>query len=368
VTLDRPKTTTTAAGARAVRDDPATDLACLAECFATVPEFADSALYQTMSVAVSESKAMLRLASHRRRGQHPAFLFFAAIHYLLLKGAEHELRSFYPSIVGEAARSPQDGVREALTSFCATYASPLRALLETRLVQSNSVRRSLVLWLALHALAYRVRAPLHIVEVGASAGINLCFDRYSYRAAGGRRFGALQSPVQIVAECYGRVPDLDVLPEIGSATGIDLNPLRASDPEDRAWLEALLWADNADEARLLKAAVPVVAADPPIIFAGDAIDLCPVLSRELPRGEPRLAIELATKMHVPEQQWNAFDDAIESLGEGGPLYRLAFAPTLSSHAGSLSAPYGVVNVTCPDGASLDVAVVGPRIEWFRPLG
>ena len=57
-----------------------------------------SPLYAQLSVAVADDPELLMLASHAGRGQPVPNLFFAAIHFLLLKGVQHSLSTFYPSI------------------------------------------------------------------------------------------------------------------------------------------------------------------------------------------------------------------------------------------------------------------------------
>src|SRR6185436_16298632 len=130
------------------------------------------------------------------------------------------------------------------------------------------VKRALALRLGLVAIGRRVGEPILLIEVGASAGLLLRFDRYGYML-GGRRFGDVGSPVQVESEWRGdvAVPDLDALPTLASVTGIDLNPLDARDEDDRRWLEALVWPENRGEAELLRRALAVVAEDPPVIRA-----------------------------------------------------------------------------------------------------
>lgn len=81
----------------------------------------------------------------------------------------------------------------------------------------------------LSAIASEVPAPAHLIEVGASAGLIVCFDRYGY-TVGGRSFGNPASPVQLVADHYGTaaMPDLDTLPDIATVQGVDLNPSTCS--------------------------------------------------------------------------------------------------------------------------------------------
>lgn len=349
----------------AVADTP--DLAAMARRFAFAGEFNSSPLYRALGKVVAGDAALLRLAARARPGQYPTFLFFAAVHYWLLAGADHELARFYPSIVGTAALPP-DGAGPALVSFCASFEAELAASIETRLVQTNTVKRSLALRLGLAAIGRRVTAPVQLIEIGASAGVHLRCDRYGYHL-GDRHFGAPRSPVQISARWRGDrpVPDLDALPPLASATGVDLNPLDARDPDDRRWLEALVWPENRHEAALLHRALAVVAADPPSIRAGDAIDCCPALAAGLPPGEPRVVFLAATRLHVPVGRREAFDAAIASLGRDAPLYVVSLeGPRDRSPAGPL-AHEGTLDLLSPDGSLVQLAIVDGHLEVVEPL-
>lgn len=336
-------------------DVPQPDIAALAERFADPREFGSSPLYRTLSQVVADDPRLLRLAARGRPGQHPPFLFFGAVQALLLAGAEHPLARFYPSIVGTAAAPPNEA-GPYLVDFCLQHEAELGNLIETRLVQTNLVRRAVALRLGLAVIARSTDKPMHLIEVGASAGALLRFDRYGYEL-GGRRFGDQASSVQITYEWRGDrpVPDLDALPPVASATGIDLNPLDATNPADRRWLEALVWPENRSEADLLHRALALVAADPPPILAGDAVDVCPSLASTLPPGEPRVVFHAMTRLHVPAERLAAFDGAIESFGRDGPLYWL-----------SLEGP-GALDLRGPDGTLTHLARCGARIEWIAPV-
>jgi hypothetical protein len=145
------------------------------------------------------------------------------------------------------------------------------------------------------------------------------------------------------------------VPALASVTGIDLNPLDARDEADRRWLEALVWPENRHEAALLHHALRLVAADPPRMLAGDAIDACPRLAAELPPGEPRVVLHAVTRLHVPADRLDAFDAAIRSLGRGGPLYWLSFEGQ------------GELDLRDPTGAVAHLARVEGHLEWVEPI-
>src|SRR5215207_7051858 len=146
--------------------DECADLESLAQFFAETPEFTTSPLYRSLARTVAGNTALLRLAARGRPGQQPTFLFFGAVHALLLAGADHELARYYPSIVGAAALPP-DAAGPALVDFCAAHSPELTRLIETRLVQTNVVKRALALRLGLAAIGRAVAGPLHLIEIGA---------------------------------------------------------------------------------------------------------------------------------------------------------------------------------------------------------
>ena len=107
---------------------PPSDLATVAQSFAQPGDFASSPLYRSLARTVAGREALLRLAARGRPGQHPAFLFFGAVHALLLAGADHELARYFPSIAGTDARPP-NGAGPALVDFCAAFGPALAALI-----------------------------------------------------------------------------------------------------------------------------------------------------------------------------------------------------------------------------------------------
>jgi hypothetical protein len=238
---------------------------------------------------------------------------------------------------------------ETFTAFCLEHEDVLRELLETRLVQTNAVPRSLALRLGMVEVAKHVDGPVHLVDVGASAGIHLRFDRFGYRL-GRRSFGDASSPVQIEAELRGQLPDLDAIPPVAAAVGVDLAPVDVTDPDARRWLEALVWPGNEREESLLQAALGVVAADPPTLVAGDAIDVLPEL--RVPR--PRVVFTAATRMHVPAERRERFDAAVGAFAD----FWISLEKPVGDDAG--------IYVRLPSGEEVLAAVAGPRVQWVAP--
>jgi hypothetical protein len=269
----------------------------LARLFAASPRhFAGSPLYSRLGQVVAADGRLLAIATQARTGQLPPNLLFASVHYLLMRDSAHELAAWYPSLGGIATGDPGP----AFTAFCLDRRAEIVALMRRRLVQSNVVKRSLVLRAGLAAVASMTREPVTLVEVGCSAGVHLRFDDYRYEFAG-RTWGKASSSV-VVSTAWrdgAAPPDLDPVPAIADRVGIDLNPIDATDPDERLWLRALVWPENTAQAALQDAALKVVANDPPRTVAGDVVDVLPQVVAGVPGGTPVVVFHSATRLHVP---------------------------------------------------------------------
>ncbi|WP_282602141.1 DUF2332 domain-containing protein [Paracoccus sp. PARArs4] len=123
--------------------------------------------------------------------------------------------------------------------------------------QTNEVARSAALIGAARFLSGQCALPLSLLELGASAGLNLNFDRYHLFTGSG---------VVLTPEWRGDVPQGSFA--VADRCGVDLNPLDAR--ADGLRLMAYCWADQ--EARLarLRAALDLAQTHPARVDAGDA--------------------------------------------------------------------------------------------------
>jgi hypothetical protein len=282
-------------------------------------------------------------------------MFFGAVHAVLLAGAEHVLANYYPSVRGASARPPE-GAGPHFVAFVHEHADEIRELVRHRLVQTNHVQRAVGLRLGLAVVSeHGGTAPVHLLEIGSSAGLVLRHSAYGYHL-GGRSFGDPRAAVQLTTHWRSSEPppDLDAVPVVASTTGVDLNPLDPASEDDRRWLEALVWPENRDQADLLRSALAVAAKIPVRVLAGDAVDLCPQWAAGVPAGESRVVFHCAVRIHVPEARQPAFDEAINAAGVGGPLYHIAIEDG------------GGLVVTYPDGRVERRYDVEGHLGWARP--
>ncbi|WP_435358099.1 DUF2332 domain-containing protein [Haloarchaeobius sp. DFWS5] len=248
-----------------------------------------SPLYASLSHSIAAADDVLSVAAAVPDDQPGPNNLFAAVHALVLRGTDHELRAFYPSVVGpEATTDPTESDPfPAFHDFVLTNEAAVRDLVATRRTQTNAVGRCSVLYPAFAHVAAAVDGPLALVDVGASAGLNLSFDRYryEYELADGEALtvGIDDSPVTIPGEVRVGDPPLPAdPPTVASRAGIDVNPLDVTDDADVNWLRALVWPEHTDRHEQLRDAVALAREDPPRIVEGNALDLLPTVVREIP--------------------------------------------------------------------------------------
>lgn len=134
--------------------------------------------------------------------------------------------------------------------------------------QTNEVGRSAVLMSGLLVLAEVSDKPLELLEVGASAGLNLNLDLYSYDL-GGLQAGDAISAVRLAPEWKGSAPPRARV-QIVSRRGVDLSPV---DPRrDGEKLLAYVWPDQGERLARLEAAIAIASRDPPEVEQGEAAE------------------------------------------------------------------------------------------------
>jgi hypothetical protein len=163
--------------------------------------------------------------------------------------------------------------------------------------QTNEVGRSAVLMSGLLAVAERFPQPILLLELGASAGLNLLLDSYGYDL-GGLAAGDPASPLRLKPEWEGPPPPAVVV-TIAGRRGVDLNPL---DPRrDGARLLAYVWPDQQARLARLETALTVAAKDPPPLDRGDAAAwLEERLAEQQPAGITRIVFHSVAFHYFPD--------------------------------------------------------------------
>ncbi|MDA0271507.1 MAG: DUF2332 domain-containing protein [Chloroflexi bacterium] len=354
-----------------------TALAQRFERFAEVECRGVSPLYEAIATHVARSPALLALAAHARPDSAPPNLLLAAIQFLLMRDGDPELAPYYPSI-SPTPSAVNVELPGAVDTFCERRADEIVHLLRTRLVQTNEPRRSAALLLGLAEAARALGTDAcALVEVGASAGLNLLFDAYRIDFGAGRVAGPADG---VLLTCDLHPPSVsppDRLPLVAPRIGIDLNPLDVTDAGTVAWLDALVWPEEHDRRRTLRAALRQAAAQPPLVVAGDAMRALPAVVDGLPEGMPVCIFHSATLAYFPEGLRDEFTALLHRLSQKRPVAWLSLEGprVLRQYAAPAPAPdalggYMLLGLTLLNGGraeSRTLAAVNPHgrwIEWY----
>lgn len=186
------------------------------------------------------------------------------LHRLVLTGNAAELAPFYRSTGG--SRRPDD-VWPVARAVMATHAEQLRADLAI-VPQTNEVGRSAALVVALYAAAAASgRRKIRLLEVGASAGLNLRVDHFRVQNRSWA-WGPAHSPVLLENAVQGDVKPVAI--EIVARRGCDLHPIDPLSETGSLRLRSFVWPDHVARARRLAGALQVAAAVPASVDRSEA--------------------------------------------------------------------------------------------------
>ncbi|WP_309618011.1 DUF2332 domain-containing protein [Salinibacterium sp.] len=186
----------------------------------------------------------------------------------------------------------------------------VRSIALTRSTQTNEAARCAVLLPLLAGLPQ----PLALLEVGASAGLCLFPDRYSYRY-GDQEVHPTEGPsaIVLVPRVSGPVPVPHRMPSIAWRAGLDLNPLDVNNVDEMQWLEALVWPEHQERRRRLRAAVAIAQQDPPRIVRSDALVGLESLAAQAPADATLVIVHSAALAYFPQDDRTAFAALVPTL-------------------------------------------------------
>jgi hypothetical protein len=247
-----------------------------------------------------------------------ALRLFGALHALVLLHRDEALEGCYP---------PNHADDAALWNACggalARHADFILESLRSA-PQTNEVRRSGALLPGFLTIASLLGKGLVLSEIGASAGLNLYWDRYRYVLPSGH-WGDEAADVVITPEWYGDAPKLGSV-EIVERAGCDLNPLDPTDENDRRRLLSYIWADQLDRLDRTRKALDLAASEGRLVEPADAIDWLKVrLARSFP-GAVHVIYHSIAWQYLPEGAQREGEALISAAGlaatHAAPLARL----------------------------------------------
>jgi hypothetical protein len=224
-----------------------------------------------------------------------ALRLMGAVHRLVLSGQAPELAApdAWPTFL-EILREQRDVLRE----------------LVERPVQTNETARCAALLGGFLEVARTTCLPLRLLEVGASAGLNLAFDHYRYEL-GDERWGPDDSPVTLRAALTGR-PPLDTPLGVRSRAGCDARPLDPRNEEDRLTLTSYVWADQTERLARLRAALEVAAETGIRVEKARAADWVEERLCDETPGVTAVVFHSIVMQYLPEDERERFEHAVRA--------------------------------------------------------
>jgi hypothetical protein len=260
-------------------------------------------------------------------GSALALRLLGAVHRIVLDGRAPALAACYPSAGGDPAAGDPAA---AFVSTVREHGEEVARRLEDG-VQTNEVGRSALLVGGFAEVARRTGLPLRVLEVGASAGLNLRWDHYAYDTREGVS-GDPGSPVRFAGVWDGAAPALPASFEglVAERRGCDRNPLDPTTDEGHRTLAAYVWPDQLERFERLRGAVEVARRVPATVVQADAIEWLEEALAEPAAGVATVVVHSIVLQYLPAERRPLLGRTITAAGQGAtagaPLAWLRMEP------------------------------------------
>jgi hypothetical protein len=263
----------------------------------------------------------------------PHLGLLAAVHRRVLSGAAPDLAGHYPSTGG-------DGDADAAWPIVAALLEREREALTPwlhRVPQTNEVGRAAALVGGLLTVAAETGRSLRLLEIGASAGLNLRLDHFRYEA-GDRGWGDPASPVRFVDVWPDATPPLEARLVVAERAGCDLSPVDGTSEDGRLDLLAYVWPDQTERIASLDAALTIARRVPAPVERADAFTWLPDRLAEPRPGTATVVFHSIVVQYFTEADQARLADALAAAGsratDDAPLAWLRLEPRalLDAHA------------------------------------
>ena len=223
-----------------------------------------------------------------------------ALHALVIEGYSSALAKAYPPNHDNIS---DDALWQAIAQAFDTHRDFILERLKSA-PQTNEVRRASILLPGFSEIARVTGKPLVLSELGASAGLNLYWDRFYYQIAG-QSWGNANSSVHLAPEWQGKAYEFQPI-EVIARAGCDLFPLDVLDKDKQKRLLSYIWPDQSERIARTKAAIEIAANAGTKIAEADAIDWL----------ETRLQTRHEGAVHVVYHTiaWQYFPDDVQMRG------------------------------------------------------
>ncbi|WP_375425293.1 DUF2332 domain-containing protein [uncultured Friedmanniella sp.] len=242
----------------------------------------------------------------------------AGLFRLVLAGHAPELQPYYACLGGD--RPPSQGW-PVMLEVMAAHVPELHEALSTA-PQTNEVGRSAALLAGLFDLV--AETGLHqvrLLELGASAGLNLLIDSIGYSGTAWR-WGPMSSPLQLRGAIEGPVRPQPFA--VVDRAGCDLLPVDANSLEGRQLLTSFVWPFDLHRHARLAAAFRLAAAHPLRVDGAAASRWLPERLAAAPEGPDVLNVvwQSITQLYWSPEEIATVDEVVLEHGREHTVARV----------------------------------------------
>lgn len=284
-----------------------------------------------------------------------------AIHRVVLEGRDERLARHYPSVGGR----PGEDFTADFIGYMRDHLEDIDVGLNSQ-VQTNEVGRSVVHLVISHWLPTMGVTEFDHLEIGASAGLNLNFDRF-YACRGRLRMGDPTSELRFMGDWFANAPDVPLTgATVVNRRGTDISPIDVSKTEEQMRLLSFIWPDQSARFARTRAAINIAQRHRPIVDRESADTwLASQLAR--PRERATVVFHSIVWQYLGVSRQNAIRETIRRVGQDAtadsPLVWARMEP---------AGPVADVQVDVWDGSSsspvhhrlAEIGYHGQQMRWL----
>ena len=205
--------------------------------------------------------------------------------------------------------------------------------------------------------------------MGCSAALNLNVDRVALAYSDGTTLGDPASPVRMESTVRGRAPiPAWAMPEVVTRSGIDLEPLDVTGPDDARWLRACLWPEQREQAERLDAEMALAATAPPLLLRGGAAELLPDAVACVPANALPVVITTWALAQFSDEARLRFLDRLDEAATRPPVAWVSvegvgIAPAIPSLGDRRGSGHSIIGLAVFEHSALRAEVAGRY--WSR---
>jgi hypothetical protein len=232
-----------------------------------------------------------------------------ALHRIVLDGRDEQLARHYESVGGKPSNSLTQDVLLAIDN----HKSEIREGLQQQ-VQTNEPGRALCHLALSHWFAHRGMSDFDVLEIGASAGLTMSFDRYCIHVPDGI-VGDSASPLvfpSLSVESsfpFHHSPALCI-----RRRGVDISPIDVTSVEGQNKLLSFVWPDQHERLQRLRLAIDITLQSPHTVDQASVDSWLPAQLSQL-RTRPALVFHSIVWQYLGVEVQNSLRQTLNAHGE-----------------------------------------------------